>query len=246
MRNGLLEGVRTLWRRGLGLSGTESSMANGTLRLYPPPPHVMSRCEIAALAGVRLDGTCPVCGEHCQFYPFTENMRESGRCSRCGASNRQRQMAWMLRHELGLPGDGELVVPPGVAIYNTEANGPLHEILKAHPLYQCSEYWGDKSEFGERVNGVRNEDLQALSFEAMIFDVVLVVVIGGISLVGGRGSVFSVVVGGILIGTLLNAFTIMDVNSEVQNIIKGIVLLGAIVLDNWLHPRDEETARQGD
>jgi ribose transport system permease protein len=80
----------------------------------------------------------------------------------------------------------------------------------------------------------------------MIFDVVLVVVIGGISLVGGRGSVYSVVVGCILIGTLLNAFTIMDVNSEVQNIIKGVVLLAAIVLDNWLHPRDEETARQGD
>jgi ribose transport system permease protein len=80
----------------------------------------------------------------------------------------------------------------------------------------------------------------------MIFDVVLVVVIGGISLVGGRGSVFSVVVGCVLIGILLNAFTIMDVNNEVQNIIKGIVLLAAIVLDNWLHPRDEETARQGE
>jgi len=25
-----------------------------------------------------------------------------------------------------------------------------------------------------------------------------------------------------------------------------VVLLAAIVLDNWLHPRDEETARQGD
>jgi ribose transport system permease protein len=86
----------------------------------------------------------------------------------------------------------------------------------------------------------------AITQGTMIFDVVLVVVIGGISLVGGRGSVFSVVVGCILIGTLLNAFTIMDVNSEVQNIIKGIVLLAAIVLDNWLHPRDEETARQGD
>ena len=24
------------------------------------------------------------------------------------------------------------------------------------------------------------------------------------------------------------------------------LLLAAIVLDNWLHPRDEETARQGD
>jgi len=79
-----------------------------------------------------------------------------------------------------------------------------------------------------------------------IFDVILVVVLGGISLVGGRGSVWSVLVGCVLIGTLLNAFTIMDVNSEVQNIIRGVVLLAAIILDNWLHPRDEETARQGD
>lgn len=86
----------------------------------------------------------------------------------------------------------------------------------------------------------------AITQGTMIFDVVLVVVIGGISLIGGRGSVFSVVVGCILIGTLLNAFTIMDVNSEVQNIVKGVVLLAAIVLDNFLHPRDEETARQGD
>ena len=79
-----------------------------------------------------------------------------------------------------------------------------------------------------------------------IFDVILVVVLGGISLVGGRGGVFSVMVGCALIGTLFNAFTIMDINSEVQNIIKGVVLLSAIVLDNWLHPRDEETARQGE
>lgn len=79
-----------------------------------------------------------------------------------------------------------------------------------------------------------------------IFDVILVVVLGGVSLVGGRGSVFSVVAGCMLIGVLLNAFTIMDVNSEVQNIIKGFVLLAAIILDNWLHPRDEETSRQGD
>jgi ribose transport system permease protein len=79
-----------------------------------------------------------------------------------------------------------------------------------------------------------------------IFDVILVVVLGGISLIGGRGGVFSVIVGCILIGTLLNAFTIMNVNSEVQNIVRGVVLLAAIILDNWLHPRDEETARQGD
>src|SRR6516162_6644846 len=86
----------------------------------------------------------------------------------------------------------------------------------------------------------------ALVLGTTIFDVILVVVLGGVSLVGGRGGVFSVVVGCALIGTLLNAFTIMNVNSEVQNIIRGVVLLAAIILDNWLHPRDEETARQGE
>ena len=79
----------------------------------------------------------------------------------------------------------------------------------------------------------------------LTFDVILVVVLGGISLVGRRGGVFSVVVGCALIGTLLNAFTIMDVNSEVPNIIRGVVSSAAIITDNWLHPRDEETARGG-
>jgi SAM-dependent methyltransferase len=82
-------------------------------------------------------------------------------------------MAWMLRKELDLPAFGELAIPADVDVYNTEANGPLHEILKVHPQYQCSEYWGDKSTHGETVDGVRNEDLQALSFAAMTFDVVL-------------------------------------------------------------------------
>ena len=80
----------------------------------------------------------------------------------------------------------------------------------------------------------------------MIFDVILVVVLGGVSLVGGRGGVLSVLAGTALIGTLLNGMTIMDLNNNVQNIVKGGVLLAAILLDNRLHPRDEETARQGD
>ena len=83
-------------------------------------------------------------------------------------------------------------------------------------------------------------------YSTAIFDTILVVVLGGVSLVGGRGGVLSVVAGTALIGTMLNGFTIMDVNSEVQNIIKGVVLLAAVLLDNRLHPRDEETARQGD
>lgn len=80
----------------------------------------------------------------------------------------------------------------------------------------------------------------------LIFDVILVVVLGGVSLVGGRGSIASVVVGTLLIGVLLNGMTIMNLDTQTQDMIKGAVLLGAIVLDSYLHPRDDETAKQGD
>ncbi len=79
-----------------------------------------------------------------------------------------------------------------------------------------------------------------------IFDVILVVVLGGVSLVGGRGDVFSVVAGTLLIGMLLNAMTIMNLDIQTQDMIKGAVLLIAISLDSYVHPRDEETAKQGD
>lgn len=81
---------------------------------------------------------------------------------------------------------------------------------------------------------------------SLIYDVLLVVVVGGISLVGGRGSVGSVVVGTALIGVMLNGMTILNMNTHEQDIVKGLILLGALVLDNRLHPRDEETVRQGD
>lgn len=80
----------------------------------------------------------------------------------------------------------------------------------------------------------------------MVYDVVLVVVLGGIGLSGGRGGVLNVVIGTLLIGTLLNGMTIMDVSYSVQNIVKGLVLLAAILIDSVLNPRNEETAQQGD
>jgi ribose transport system permease protein len=81
---------------------------------------------------------------------------------------------------------------------------------------------------------------------SLIFDVLLIVVLGGVSLSGGRGSILSVLSGTALIGTLLNAMILLDVQGDVQNIVKSVVLLAAIALDRKLHPRDEETARQGD
>jgi ribose transport system permease protein len=80
----------------------------------------------------------------------------------------------------------------------------------------------------------------------LIYDVILVVVLGGIGLSGGRGGVLNVVIGTLLIGTMLNGMTIMDVSYSAQNLVKGVVLLVAVIADSFLNPRNEETAQQGD
>lgn len=80
----------------------------------------------------------------------------------------------------------------------------------------------------------------------MIFDIILVAVLGGFSLSGGQGRIWGIVVSTLFIGTLLNGMTIMNIGTIWQNIIKTIVLLCAIVTDNLMHPQDPETARQGD
>lgn len=80
----------------------------------------------------------------------------------------------------------------------------------------------------------------------MIYDVILIVVLGGVSLSGGRGTVRNVIVGTLLIGVLVNGMTIMDIQYTIQNVIKSLILLVAIVADSVINPRDEQTGQQGD
>jgi ribose transport system permease protein len=85
-----------------------------------------------------------------------------------------------------------------------------------------------------------------VALSTYVYDVILVVVLGGIVLSGGRGGIRNVIVGTLLIGVLLNGMTIMNIQYTVQNVIKGMILLTAIVIDTILNPRDEQTAQQGD
>ncbi|MBT9288899.1 ABC transporter permease [Prosthecodimorpha staleyi] len=85
-----------------------------------------------------------------------------------------------------------------------------------------------------------------LALSTMVYDVILVVVLGGIGLAGGKGGIRNVVVGTLLIGILLNGMTIMNLTYTVQSILKSVILLLAIVADTLLNPRDEQTAQHGD
>nr|WP_279626242.1 ribose ABC transporter permease [Halomonas aestuarii] len=63
-------------------------------------------------------------------------------------------------------------------------------------------------------------------------DAIAAVVIGGTSLMGGRGRIFGTLVGALVIGVLNNALNILGVSSYFQMIAKGAVILLAVLIDS--------------
>lgn len=62
-------------------------------------------------------------------------------------------------------------------------------------------------------------------------DAIAAVVIGGTSLSGGVGSVAGTIVGALIIGVMNNGLDLMNVSSYYQQIVKGIIIISAVLLD---------------
>ncbi|MBB1250301.1 hypothetical protein H2O14_17635 [Rhizobium sp. G21] len=89
-------------------------------------------------------------------------------------------------------------------------------------------------------------DFRTVTNGSLLFEVILVVVLGGIPLRGGRGGVGSILIGAALIAVLRNGMTLLDFSSQTQDVLRGVVLITAIVADRYLNPRDAETDTIGD
>ncbi len=89
-------------------------------------------------------------------------------------------------------------------------------------------------------------DFRIVTNGSLLFEVILVVVLGGIPLRGGRGGVRNLLVGAALIAVLRNGMTLYDFSTQTQDMLKGVVLIAAIFVDNYLNPRDAETDTVGD
>lgn len=62
------------------------------------------------------------------------------------------------------------------------------------------------------------------------FDVIAAVLIGGTSLFGGRGTVIGTVLGVLFIGLLGNGMTLLNVNTYLQDVARGGIILLAVIL----------------
>ena len=63
------------------------------------------------------------------------------------------------------------------------------------------------------------------------FDAITAVVVGGTSLMGGTGTITGTVIGAMIIGVINNILNLMNVSSYWQQIVKGLIIAVAVILD---------------
>ena len=72
---------------------------------------------------------------------------------------------------------------------------------------------------------------QSTSGEGIEMDAIAAVILGGTSLSGGTGFVLPTVIGAMIMGIIDNILTLMNVNPHATNIVKGAVVLLAVMVD---------------
>jgi ribose/xylose/arabinose/galactoside ABC-type transport system permease subunit len=68
-------------------------------------------------------------------------------------------------------------------------------------------------------------------------DAIAAVVIGGTSLVGGEGGLGGTLIGALIMGVLRNGLNLLSVSSFMQQVVIGLVIVGAVLIDTVLKSR---------
>ncbi|MGV8986111.1 MAG: ABC transporter permease [Cypionkella sp.] len=68
-------------------------------------------------------------------------------------------------------------------------------------------------------------------------DAIAMAVIGGVSLSGGRGSIVGTVLGAAIFSVIISGFTSIRLDAYYQEMVKGAIIVGAVVMDQWRQKR---------
>jgi D-xylose transport system permease protein len=91
---------------------------------------------------------------------------------------------------------------------------------------------GAMAALGGIMASSRLMSVSAASADTMLLlDAVAATVIGGASLFGGRGSVWSALIGALVMGSIANGMLLIDASTSVRLIVQGGILVVAVVLD---------------
>ncbi len=77
----------------------------------------------------------------------------------------------------------------------------------------------------------------------LILNALAAPIIGGVSLFGGRGSVWSVVIGALIVGSLINGLALSGQGTDVAQMVEGAVLLVAVLADSLIRRRNATGVR---
>jgi ribose transport system permease protein len=73
-------------------------------------------------------------------------------------------------------------------------------------------------------------------------DAIAAVVVGGTLLIGGRGTIMGTVLGVLIFSTLTNVFTQNNMDTSVQALAKGLIIVVAVLLQQRFAARNERRA----
>lgn len=85
------------------------------------------------------------------------------------------------------------------------------------------------------VMAARLNSVSTTSGDSYTFDAMTAIMLGGVSVRGGKGKVSGIMIGILIIGVLNNGLTLVGVESYIQSIIKGIIMLMAICFDSLIY-----------
>ncbi len=86
----------------------------------------------------------------------------------------------------------------------------------------------------------RLNSAQSSTGDGYEFNSLTACVVGGVSANGGKGTIAGAIIGCLIVGVLQNGLAIMNINEYIQEVIKGVVLLIAVVYDTLSLLRNEK------
>lgn len=132
-------------------------------------------------------------------------------------------MGWGLRH-----------LAAGRAVYATGSDANAARLAGIDPrlvVFSVFTLTGALTGFAAALNAVRFEQIPSNAGLGLELKVIAAVVVGGVSISGGRGTLFGAMLGVVLLGMIGPALTFLGFSAYWENAIEGGIILAAVSMD---------------